>query len=159
MMKTTVVTTSRRVVFSGALLLTSVYAVMSAASLGTFSSLADSRTRTSDIKGNVEHGRYLVEQVAMCPECHSSRDEKGDIIPNTRFMGGPIPFRPPWPNDWATLAPRNGGLPGYTDELAIRLLTQGAINREGRQLRPPMPRFRMTPQDAADVVAYLRTIK
>lgn len=111
------------------------------------------------MKGDVDHGRYLVERVAMCAECHSSRDEKGDIIEDKRFMGGPIPFRPPWPNDWAIQAPRNGGLPGYTDELAIRLLTQGAIDREGRQLRPPMPRFRMTPQDAADAVAYLRTIK
>ena len=40
---------------------------------------------------------------------------------------------------------------------AISLLTQGAIKRDGTQLRYPMPRFRMTPQDAADVIAYLRT--
>ena len=94
----------------------------------------------------------------MCVECHSGRDEKGEIIPDERFMGGPIPFRPPWPNDWAMRAPRNAGLPGYTDELALRLLTQGAIGRDGRQLKPPMPRFRMTPQDAADVVAFMRTM-
>jgi hypothetical protein len=36
------------------------------------------------------------------------------------------------------------GLPGDTPELAIRLLTQGGVDRDGRQLRPPMPRFRMT---------------
>jgi hypothetical protein len=53
--------------------------------------------------------------------------------------------------------PRIAGLPGYTDELAIRLLTQGAIKRDGTQLRSPMPPFRMTPQDAADVIAYLRS--
>ena len=41
---------------------------------------------------------------------------------------------------------------------AVRVLTQGAIKRDGTQLRLPMPRFRMTPQDAADVIAYLRTI-
>jgi mono/diheme cytochrome c family protein len=110
-------------------------------------------------KGNVEHGQYLVERVVMCVECHSDRDEAGNINPRMRFKGGPIPFRPPWPNDWAVRAPRNAGLPGYTDELALRLLTQGAIDRTGRQLRPPMPRFRMTPQDAADVIAYMRTLK
>jgi mono/diheme cytochrome c family protein len=110
-------------------------------------------------KGDVEHGRYIVERVAMCAQCHSSRDENGEIIPETRFKGGPIPFKPPWPNDWAVRAPRNGGLLGYTDAQAIRLLTQGAIDRFGLQLRPPMPRFRMTVQDAADVVAYMRTMK
>ena len=107
--------------------------------------------------GNIEHGQYLVEHVAMCGECHSPRDASGEIAGDQRFMGAPIPFRPPWPNDWAQRAPRNAGLPGYTDELAIRLLTNGAIDREGRQLRPPMPRFRMTVEDARDVVAYMRT--
>jgi hypothetical protein len=108
--------------------------------------------------GNIEHGRYLVEQVAHCAECHSGRDGRGNIIENQRFMGGLIPFAPPWPNDWAMRAPRNKGLPGYTDPLALRLLTQGSIGRNGAQLRPPMPRFRMTPQDATDVVAFLRSL-
>jgi mono/diheme cytochrome c family protein len=107
---------------------------------------------------DVEHGRYLVERVAMCFECHSTRDGQGNIVQGTRFLGGSMPFRPPWPNDWPLQIPRIAGFPGYTDELAIRLLTQGAIRRDGTQLRPPMPRFRMTPQDAADVVAYLRTL-
>ena len=108
--------------------------------------------------GNAEHGRYLVERVAMCVECHSTRDAQGNIVAGTRFMGGPLPVRPPWPTDWPLNAPRIAGLPGYTDELAIRLLTQGAIKRDGTQLRRPMPQFRMTPQDAADVVAYLKSM-
>jgi mono/diheme cytochrome c family protein len=108
--------------------------------------------------GNIEHGRYLAEHVAMCVECHSGRDAQGNIVESELFLGGAIPFAPPWPNDWANRAPRNRGLPGYTDEQAIRLLTQGAIARDGRQLRAPMPRFRMTPQDAADVIAFLRSL-
>jgi hypothetical protein len=108
--------------------------------------------------GNVEHGRYLVERVAMCAECHSGRDAHGTIIDTQRYMGGPIPFSPPWPNDWAMRAPRNKGLPGYDDGLALRLLTRGSIGRDGVQLRPPMPRFYMMPQDAADVIAFLRSL-
>jgi len=107
-------------------------------------------------RGNAEHGRYLVEHVAMCIECHSGRDARGGILESERFLGAPIPFAPPWPNDWAMRAPRNRGLPGYTDALALRLLTEGAIGRNGEQLRPPMPRFRMSVQDAADVIAYMR---
>ena len=108
--------------------------------------------------GNIAHGRYLAEHVAMCVECHSGRDAQGNIIDAELFLGGPIPFAPPWPNDWANRAPRNKGLPGYTDEQALRLLTEGAIGRDGKQLRPPMPRFRMTTQDAADVIAFLRSL-
>lgn len=108
--------------------------------------------------GNADHGRYLAHHVAMCVECHSPRDESGEIIPDREFTGAPIPVRPTGPSDWALRAPRNRGLPGYTPELAIRLLTQGGVDRDGRQLRPPMPHFRMTIQDAADVVAYLKSL-
>ena len=108
--------------------------------------------------GNVEHGKYLAEHVAMCVECHSGRDAQGNIIDSQLYLGGAIPFAPAWPNDWANRAPRNRGLPGYTDAEAMRLLMQGAIARDGRQLRAPMPRFRMTPQDAADVIAFLRSL-
>jgi len=108
--------------------------------------------------GNAEHGKYLAEHVAMCVECHSGRDAQGNIIESELFLGGAIPVAPAWANDWANRAPRNRGLPGYTDAEAMRLLTQGAIGRDGRQLRAPMPRFRMTPQDAADVIAFLRSL-
>jgi len=122
----------------------------------TQSSLQSQRPATTLPHGNAEHGRYIVEHVAMCVECHSGRDDRGGILQSERFLGAPIPFAPPWPNDWAMRAPRNRGLPGYTDEMALRLLTEGAIGRNGEQLRPPMPRFRMSVQDAADVIAYMR---
>ena len=121
-------------------------------------SLAGSTPSAAPV-GNVEHGKYLVENVAMCAQCHSPRDSKGEIIEDQRFMGAPIPFSPPWPNDWAIRAPRNRSLPGYSVEEGIRLLTQGAIARDGHQLKEPMPRFHMTPQDAADVVAYMKSLE
>ena len=107
--------------------------------------------------GNVEHGRYIVERVVMCYECHSARDPQGNIIPGTKFKGGAITVRPTWQAEWPLQIPRMAGLPGYTDAEAMRLLTQGPIKRDGTQLRYPMPRFHMNPQDAADVIAYLRT--
>ncbi|MEZ5284702.1 MAG: cytochrome c [Vicinamibacterales bacterium] len=110
------------------------------------------------LAGDVQRGQYIVEHVAMCPECHSTRDRNGNILPETRFLGGPMPPAPAWVPDWAARAPRNAGLPGYSDEQAMRLLTEGAIGRIGEQLKAPMPRFRMNRQDAADVIAYMRTL-
>ncbi len=110
------------------------------------------------LRGDVEHGRYLVLHVAMCVQCHSPRDDQGQILEGRLLSGAPMPIHaPPWPEDWATNAPRIDGLPGYTDELATRLLTQGAIGRDGRRLRAPMPPFRMSAQDAADVIAFLKS--
>ncbi|MEZ5293717.1 MAG: c-type cytochrome [Vicinamibacterales bacterium] len=108
------------------------------------------------VVGNVEHGRYIVESIAHCAECHSTRDSEGNIIESTRFHGGPMPARVPWPADWPVMVPPIAGLPGYSDEQAVRLLTEGAIRRNGTRARAPMPRFRMTPQDAADVIAFMR---
>lgn len=119
---------------------------------------APSASQATQVNGNIEHGNYIVHNVAMCFECHSPRDAQGNIIESQEFDGGPIPVRPPW-GDWALIAPRNKGLPGYDDEQAMRLLTEGAIGRDGKQLRPPMPRFHMTKQDAADVIAYMRSLK
>lgn len=111
----------------------------------------------AELRGNAARGRYLVERVAMCGECHSTRDQAGVIIPETRLHGGPLQVQVPWPADWPILAPRIAGLPGYSDAEALRLLTEGAIKRIGGQARAPMPRFRMTTEDAADVIAFLRT--
>lgn len=121
--------------------------------------LESTEPQTRHITGNIEHGRYLVHNVAMCPQCHSPRDDQGNLIESRLFEGGPIPVRPPWPNDWALIAPRNKDLPGYDDAAAMRLLTQGAIGRDGRQLRLPMPRFHMSKQDASDVIVYMRSLQ
>lgn len=111
----------------------------------------------ADVRGNVERGRYIVESVAMCGECHSTRDQAGNIVMGTKYKGGPMPARVPWAADWPVHAPAIAGLPAYTDIQAMRLLTEGARRRDGTIARAPMPRFRMTPQDAADVIAFLRT--
>jgi hypothetical protein len=108
-------------------------------------------------QGNADHGRYIVTHVAMCIECHSPRDDEGNILAGHEFLGASLPFTPP--SGWAQRVPRNRGLLGYDDELAMRLLTQGAIGRHGEQLKLPMPRFRMTQADAADVIAFMRSLQ
>jgi hypothetical protein len=141
-----------------AFVISSLFVLAVAVSLSGQQPAANASQPAAKVSGNMEHGRYLVENVVMCYECHSTRDPQGNIVAGTRFHGGPMPMRPTWSSDWPIQIPRIAGLPGYTDEQAMRLLTQGAIRRDGTQLRYPMPRFHMNAQDAADVIAYLRTL-
>lgn len=148
---------SRVLVASAALLVCSI--IQGTAQERPASPSARQATAAPATATSVEHGRYLVEQVVMCLECHSPRDAAGNLLSGQELTGGPVPVRPTWPNDWAIYAPRIRGLPGYTDELGLRLLTEGAIDRNGARLRSPMPRFRMSRDDAAAVVAYLKSLQ
>ena len=106
----------------------------------------------------VARGKYIVEQVAMCGDCHAPRDEKGQHIKEKWLHGAPIDFKAtvPMPR-WAELAPPIAGLPGWTDAEAVALLTTGK-DPKGELPDPPMPPYRLTREDATAVVAYLRSL-
>ena len=105
----------------------------------------------------VERGKYLVHDVALCVQCHSPRDGKGQLKADRLLSGGQIPFKTPWKARWAELAPNLKQLLGYTDEQAMTLLTKG-FKRNGEAPRGPMPPFRMKDEDAKAVIAYLRSL-
>jgi mono/diheme cytochrome c family protein len=120
----------------------------------------DKSLPAADRESSIGHGKYIVEQVAMCVECHTPRDENGQLVRSKHLNGAPVPVKPPpYPRiKWAVKAPALVGLPGYTKEEGIRLLTQG-ITRDGRTPDAPMPRFRMNRADAEAVVAYLQSLQ
>lgn len=106
-----------------------------------------------------EHGRYLVQHVAMCVQCHTPRDESGALLVGSLFEGGAIPLESPYPEErWAFRAPALAGLPGLSEEDVVRLLTSG-IGHEGVPPDPPMPPFRMHESDARAVASYLRSLE
>jgi mono/diheme cytochrome c family protein len=108
-----------------------------------------------------DRGRYLVDRVAQCPECHTPRDAAGNLIRSQYLQGAPVPVKsPPFPNmRWAFQAPAIAGLAGYPDAEVVTLLTEGTVVRTGQPPTPPMPRFRMTRQDAEAVIAYLKSLR
>jgi mono/diheme cytochrome c family protein len=112
-----------------------------------------------DADSRIEHGRYLVHQVALCVQCHSPRDENGRLLETRLLSGARIPVSSPFPSQpWAYQAPDIRGMVGYTDEEGIRLLTEG-ITRGGTPPRPPMQQFHLTVEDARAVVAYLKSLR
>jgi mono/diheme cytochrome c family protein len=99
-----------------------------------------------------------VENVAMCGECHTPRDDNGNLKTDAWLQGGPVWIEPVHhiPN-WADHVPPLAGLPGLTQVEMERVLEQG-IGPEGEALRPPMHIYHMTPADAKAIIAYLNSL-
>jgi len=108
--------------------------------------------------GDVARGRYLVEGVAMCGQCHTPRDSNGNPDRTRWLQGSSLPYMPTLPDsNWPINAPRIGGTPPADDADMVKLLTTG-IWTTGDRLRFPMPQFRMERGDAEAVVAYLKSL-
>ena len=106
----------------------------------------------------INRGRYIVEDVAVCGQCHTPRNSAGDLERSQWLEGAPLWLLPAHPMaEWPVQAPRIAGSPAGSDADMIRLLTTG-IWRDGQRLRPPMPQFRMSREDAESVIAYLRSL-
>src|SRR6202049_1553711 len=106
-------------------------------------------------KTDIERGRYLVEEVAKCSECHTPRKPNGELDEAAWLRGAPIWIQPvariP---DWADTAPALTGLPSFTDVQAEKVLEDGT-GPNGEELRPPMHIYHMAPGDARAIVAVL----
>src|SRR6202008_2093898 len=77
-------------------------------------------------KAEIERGRYLVEEIAKCPECHTPRKPDGELDSAAWLRGAPIWIRPvaPIPN-WAENVPALAGLPSFTEAQVEKVLEDG----------------------------------
>jgi mono/diheme cytochrome c family protein len=126
----------------------------------SLASLAQStpRKNTSGDDSSVARGKYIVEGLAVCTQCHTPRNSSGTPDRTKWLQGAPVWLKPAMPvTDWPLEAPRIAGLVPGSDADMVKLLTTG-IWRDGKPLRAPMPQFRMKRSDAEAVVAYLRSL-
>ena len=116
------------------------------------------RSRAAADNSEIERGRYLVEEVAKCTECHTPRNAQGELDHSAWLQGAPIWIVPvrPIPN-WADHAPALAGFPSFTEEEGERVLEKG-IGPEGEVLRPPMHIYHMNHADAKAIIAYLKSL-
>lgn len=116
-------------------------------------------SQTTSDGSAVARGKYIVESLAMCSQCHTPMDNNGRPDKRKHLAGAPLWLQPAKPmGDWPLQAPRIAGTPPPgSDEEMVTLLTTG-IWRDGKRLRPPMPEFRMSRQDAQAVVTYLKSV-
>jgi hypothetical protein len=77
------------------LLLALLLAGFAGTAISTSSTGSGNRTEArTAIGGEVERGRYLVEEVAKCTECHTPRNDRGELRHDAWLSGATIWIQP-----------------------------------------------------------------
>jgi mono/diheme cytochrome c family protein len=113
----------------------------------------------------LERGRYLVEGVTLCFGCHSTYDRSTAEIPAlVGHKGGGGTFAQegmPWLTAPNITPDAETGVGSWSDDALARAIREG-ISLDGRALFPLMPYqaySRMSDEDLASVITYLRSIE
>jgi len=118
----------------------------------------EQKTRSTTSSAKLMRGKYLVENIGMCGDCHTAHNEKGEPIKEQWLKGTQLPFKPSVPMPvWADNSVNIAGLPGWEHDAAVKFLMTG-IAYNGLPARPPMPQYRYNQQDAEAIVAYLKSL-
>lgn len=112
----------------------------------------------------VARGKYLAYHVAVCMDCHSTRDwskYSGPYVPGTDGKGGEY-FGPEvgFPGKFYSKNLTPYHLKDWTDGDIYRAVTSG-VSKDGSALFPVMPYQyygKMDPDDVYDIIAFLRTL-
>jgi cytochrome c2 len=112
----------------------------------------------------IERGRYLANHVAVCMDCHSTRDWtkfSGPITPGTLGKGGEL-FNQQYgfPGKYISKNITPASLKKYSDGELYRVITTG-VNKDGKAMFPVMPYpyyGKMDPEDIKSIIAYLRSL-
>jgi mono/diheme cytochrome c family protein len=110
----------------------------------------------------IERGRYLVEGILTCGNCHSPRTPGGSIDPTRLYSGGPQTWdEPTFRVKGSNITPDpETGIGRWSEADTKRALQEGR-RPDGTQLAPIMPYafYRIFLRDDLDaVVAYLRSV-
>ena len=124
----------------------------------SFINAANPKRNYAPDQAGIARGKYLVEEVARCPECHTPRDANGNLETQAWLQGAPIWILPVRPiQNWADTTPPLAGLPSFTDAQMFRVLERGT-GPEGEILRPPMHTYHLSHADAQAIIEYLKSL-
>jgi mono/diheme cytochrome c family protein len=145
-------------IVSGVVLLAVAGVAVSTGALKQANAKPTPQKAASHQTGDVARGKYLVEEVAMCGECHTPRDASGNLIEARDLQGAPTWIAPVHADpNWAWNAPTLAGFAGYSDADAVNVLEKG-IGANGQPIQRPMHIYHMSHEDALAIVAYLKSL-
>lgn len=117
--------------------------------------------------GSTERGRYLVESILACGNCHTPKTPTGEPIASRNLSGGGLTFSvPPFAGVASNITPdRETGIGTWTDDEIKRAIVEGTRPSHGRLASTPLgvvmatSFFKaLTPGDLDAVVKYLRSV-
>jgi mono/diheme cytochrome c family protein len=110
----------------------------------------------------LERGKYLVEQVARCQECHTPKQDDGTFDTTKWLKGSMLTIKPVTEiKGWHAAAPNITSTSAlwqrWGDDGMAKFL-ETATNPRGGKAGAPMPAYTMSREDAAAVAAYLKSL-
>jgi mono/diheme cytochrome c family protein len=115
----------------------------------------------------LERGRYLVEGILGCGNCHTPKTPQGEPIAGRNLSGGTVTFSlPPFAGAASNITPdRDTGIGRWSDDDIKRSIVEGKRPNHGRLANSELavvmaiPFFKaLTPSDLDAVVTYLRSV-
>ena len=109
----------------------------------------------------LERGRYIVEVIGACGNCHTPQGPDGPDESRHLAGGNPLAERGMYAVPGNITPDPETGIGDWTDAEIIRAIREG-VRPDGRVLGPPMPfgQYRnIADSDMTAIVAYLRTVK
>ena len=116
--------------------------------------------RIADGADQLTHGKYLVETLAGCGNCHTPHLPDGSLDPDKKFSGAFVIEEPNFKAYAKNITPdMETGIGSWTDDQIVNAIRNGQ-KRDGTFYGPPMSfgwYKRMSDTDVRAIVAYLRT--
>jgi len=110
----------------------------------------------------IERGKYLVEEVARCQECHTPKTEAGEFDKAQWMKGATLVGVPATPvKGWHQKSPditSTSALWARWQVEGFSKFLQTAKNPRGGGAGAPMPAYMMKADDADAVTAYLKSL-
>ena len=111
----------------------------------------------------VTYGKYLAEEVAKCQDCHTPRTESGELDKTRWMKGATLDIQPTHETKaWHKTSPditSSGRLFGRWGEKGLLNFLETGVGPSGHAADPPMPAYKLKLDDAAAIVAYLKSLK
>ena len=111
----------------------------------------------------VAYGKYLVEEVAKCQDCHTPRGDNGELDATKWLKGATLDFEPNHERKgWHKTSPditSSGRLFARWGEQGLVKFLENGAGPSGHAADPPMPAYKLKPADAEAIVLYLKSLK
>jgi mono/diheme cytochrome c family protein len=133
---------------------------LAASAILALTAMAPAQDAKADPK--LERGKYLVEEVARCQECHTPLLESGEFdkaqwMKGATLVGIPATKIPDWHQKAPDITSTSKLWEKWTVDGFANFLQTGK-NPKGGKAGPPMPIYKLKAEDALAMTAYLKSL-